>query len=75
MTRDQFIDYWLSNIGQHRRGARREDGVVLDWAGEQARWFALRCGCNDENCQGWAMVPENLVEHHMRVYAPKDAAQ
>jgi hypothetical protein len=53
MTRDQFIDHWMSGSGLPQ-SCRTEDGVVL----EGSRWHAGPCDCGDEECRGWAMRPE-----------------
>lgn len=34
--------------------------------------FALPCGCEDEICNGWAMVDEECVDDHMYLYAPRE---
>jgi hypothetical protein len=69
MTRDEFIDYWLANsdgLGE----SRLADGVLVSGR----PWRALPCACPEPGCRGWAMVPDDLVEHHMRFYAPKVGA-
>lgn len=40
----------------------------------RARRTPLPCGCGGDWCHGWAMVPRELVEDHMKFYAPKDEA-
>jgi hypothetical protein len=33
-------------------------------------WIALPCACDDEGCEGWAMVSAEGVTTHLELYAP-----
>jgi hypothetical protein len=71
MTKQEFIAYWSEN-SELPPAAITEDGVDFAVVGDGNRWVALPCACGEGNCQGWAMVPEDTVEHHMRFYAPRE---
>lgn len=33
--------------------------------------IALPCACDQEGCEGWAMLSAESVDHHLRFYAPE----
>jgi hypothetical protein len=68
MTRDEFIDRWHANMVRQTGGLTREPYGVL-WEGQ--KFFALPCACGEEGCEGWAMVPDILVETHNLFSAPR----
>jgi len=55
MTREEFIDYYLSNSCLPAE-SRTADGFHAE--GMRGPWHAVPCDCGEESCQGWAMVPE-----------------
>lgn len=34
--------------------------------------IAMPCGCGETDCQGWAMVGIDGLDHHLRFSAPKE---
>jgi hypothetical protein len=60
MTLDEFIDGYMkrSNL---KPEYRLVDGFQIPTC-QPTR--ALPCYCDEELCEGWAMVPENLVLWH-----------
>jgi len=72
ITRDEFISAYLTRTNLER-GARRakrfENGIVL---GAHRRWAVL-CACGEPNCEGWAMISDEGLDHHFQFNAPKGA--
>lgn len=63
MTREEFIDGYMERSGLDAN-CRTERGFRI---GHIER-IALPCTCGDEACKGWAMVPTDFAEDHMRRY-------
>jgi hypothetical protein len=57
MTRDEFIDRYIANSTPRYTYRRTRLGYSID--GEH--WLALPCDCGEENCHGWAMMPNDLI--------------
>jgi hypothetical protein len=59
MTREQFIEGYVarSGIAEHRTA----DGYSM--CGRET--FALPCQCDEEGCEGWAMVRAEGVRWHL----------
>ncbi len=58
MTKDEFIEAYCKRSG-------------VTWEQLSKKQEALPCACGDESCVGWAMVSLDLVDDHMRLYAPE----
>ncbi len=60
MTKDEFI------AGYCERSK-------VTWESLSKYKVALPCACNEDYCDGWAMVSNqpHLIEDHMRFYAPQ----
>lgn len=67
MTRDQFIEGYLSRSGIPM-SAKTDDGFRV--GGRE--YVALPCACGDEKCDGWAKVSKNDedIATHSDLYAP-----
>jgi hypothetical protein len=65
MTRTEFV-----------RGFAERSGLDPSWAGlgfidtNGRIMVALPCGCDDESCGGWAMLPAGAVLQQLQMYAP-----
>lgn len=59
MTRDEFIDGYLERSGYTKY--RTADGFQV---GNTQPWLALECYCDEETCEGWAMVPQDCAAWH-----------
>jgi hypothetical protein len=73
MTRDEFIDGYVSRSNKNYLGLERTPDGYRWGHGPNQRKVALPCACGDDKCQGWAMVsvdPE-MLEDHMLLYAPR----
>jgi hypothetical protein len=65
MDKETFIRGYLSRSKLEEY--RTPDGYCLPG---RPPVLALPCACGDASCDGWAMVPEDLVATHMELYAP-----
>lgn len=70
-TREEFIDGYM-NRSDLPTEYRTEDGYYIP---TYQRHYALPCACDDEDCKGWAMVGEDLVDSHMKLYAPTEGSE
>lgn len=65
MTRTEFVRAYAQRSGLSDKwailGYVDLDGKVL---------IALPCACDDKECEGWAMMSAEHVDHHLRTYAP-----
>ena len=68
MTRDEFIDSYLRRDGWEKY--RTEDGFHVP--GTQPL-HAMPCACGEDACEGWAMISDDEMEHHMQFHAPDSA--
>ena len=67
MTRTQFIRAYAERSGLSHKWA--ELGFIE--VGDR-KVLALPCGCEDESCDGWAMVTAEGVLDHLFLYAPDE---
>ena len=65
MTQNEFIGLYLGR-SLLPISRRTEDGYCI--AGRH--YHARPCACGDERCDGWAMVSEENLDDHKRIYAP-----
>ena len=67
MTRTEFIKAYA------KRSNMSDKWAVLGFLEFDDRyvWVALPCACEDESCEGWAMVSPSSVASHLELYAPE----
>jgi hypothetical protein len=58
LTRDEFITGYLARSDIQGLVERTSNG----WTWDGHRYWAIRCDCGDESCEGWAMIS---ARHHM----------
>ncbi len=51
LTRDEFIEGWLEVSRESGDIVRHSDGFEVSGR----RYWALRCACGDDMCNGWAL--------------------
>lgn len=70
MTKDEFIDGYLSRSGITQY--RTPDGYDIPDAGGAV---ALPCVCGEENCDGWAMIPNHSwsIRSHLFFHGPDES--
>lgn len=66
MTRDQFIKAYAARSGLSDQWA---DLGFIEVGGRMR--LALPCACENEGCEGWAMVGPDSVISHLDLYAPE----
>ena len=66
MKREQFVREYAERSGLDPQWA--SIGIVE--VGKSVM-FALPCGCDDDTCQGWAMLTGNSVLDHLFFHAPE----
>ena len=49
----------------------KKSGISIQWL-RDAGLRPLACACGEPECSGWAMVHDDLVNYHMRLYAPQE---
>ena len=66
MNRTDFIRSYAA------RSNLSDEWAVLGFIEVGDRYLiALPCGCADETCEGWAMLPPSGVLDHFQMYAPE----
>lgn len=65
MTREEFITRYLER-SKLSSDCRTENGFS---AGGHIR-YAVPCDCRDDTCEGWAMISDEGMEHHLKFNAP-----
>ena len=65
MTRSEFVASYAKRSGLSDQWAALG---VIDVDGKTM--FALPCGCEDETCEGWAMVTANSALDHLFFSSP-----
>lgn len=61
MTKQEFIAFYC---GEALAEYKTEFGMEINGR----KRFALTCNCGDDLCLGWAMISEDCVEDHKRMY-------
>lgn len=63
------------------RGYAERSNLSAEWAGlgiidfgDRMKRFAMPCGCDDDTCEGWAMVSAESMISHLELYAPEPLA-
>ena len=74
MTRDEFIDGYMER-SKIPREYRTEDGFRFPDLPSRYAQHALPCACDAEECEGWAMIGEEMIEHHMMFNAPHQESE
>jgi hypothetical protein len=66
MTRTEFVRAYA-----RRSGASEQWAVLglIEYEGGRVR-IALPCACDEEGCEGWAMLSAEGVDHHLQFDAP-----
>jgi hypothetical protein len=66
MTREEFIDKYLkgSNLEEYRTA----DGYHIP---KTLARHAVPCACGEDICEGWAMISDEEIEHHLQFHYPK----
>lgn len=67
MTRDEFIAISMAQAGITDF---RVDGERVFWGGGVDH--VLPCQCGDDDCRGWAMVPETSIGMHLLQNGPDE---
>lgn len=60
MTREEFVDGYMARSGVKDW---QLEGEIVHFAG--AERYVLPCRCDDEMCEGWAMVPPSTRGWHL----------
>jgi hypothetical protein len=66
MNRTEFIRRYAE---QSKLSAKTASLGFIE-LGQNRYRLALPCGCDSELCDGWAMIVPDMVDHHLRFYAP-----
>lgn len=67
MTRQEFID------GYCERSDLNDCKTAEGYTFEEYVFVAIPCACEDETCEGWAMVRAEHATEHMKMYGPREA--
>lgn len=65
MTRTEFIRAYADRSGLSSECA----AIGIIEIGRDVM-LALPCACEDEGCEGWAMVTASTILSHLELYAP-----
>ncbi len=62
LTQEEFITGYLARSDLEGCVERTANG----WTWDGHRYWAIRCDCRDESCEGWAMISSRHLGYHAK---------